>query len=49
MKGSVEKPILSDDELRDRSLSELSVERVSIEDTEGDEELKVTKSCDLIM
>ena len=41
-KGSVEKPILSDDELRDRSLSELSVERVSIEDTEGDEKLKVT-------
>ncbi|XP_011403697.1 PREDICTED: restin homolog [Amphimedon queenslandica] len=39
-KGSVEKPILSDDELRDRSLSELSVERVNIEDTEGDEELK---------
>lgn len=45
-KGSVEKPIVSDDELRERSFSEISVEKVKIEDSEGDEKLKVHKSCD---
>ena len=45
-KGSVEKPIVSDDELRERSFSEISVEKVEIEDSEGDEKLKVRKSCD---
>lgn len=40
-KGTVEKPILSKEEVRDRAVSELSVENVEIVDANGDKQLQV--------
>ena len=40
-KGTVEKPILSEEEARDRAISELSIDNVEIIDTAGDKQLQV--------
>ena len=40
-KGSVEKPILSEEAARERTLSEQSLEAVEIVDTVGDQQLMV--------
>lgn len=42
-KGEVEKPILSDEELKERSLSEASIEGIEIKDEDGSEELNVRR------
>ena len=44
-KGEVEKPLLSEDGVRGRALSEQSIDDVDIEDEMGDEQLKVLVSC----
>ena len=40
-KGEVEKPILSEEAAKSRTMSELSVENMEIEDVAGSEQLKV--------